>query len=88
MIGSPFSKMKAFFEVNKLQTHWAKRIGLLRSKWSKLNQAPKQEETKEAFLSYKTAHFTSCYTCRRSDACSSNFHHDGKGRQGVAEHNC
>ena len=41
-------------EVNKLRKHWANRMGLLRNKWSKLSQAKKLDNTKEAFRSYQT----------------------------------
>ena len=44
-------------EVNKLRKHWANRMGLLRNKWSKLSQAKKLDNTKEAFLSYQTEIF-------------------------------
>ena len=44
-------------EVNKLRKHWANRMGLLRNKWSKLSQAKKPDNTKEAFRSYQTEIF-------------------------------
>ena len=44
-------------EVNKLRKHWANRMGLLRNKWSKLSQAKKLDNTKEAFRSYQTEIF-------------------------------
>ena len=44
-------------KVNKLRKHWANRMGLLRNKWSKLSQAKKLDNTKEAFRSYQTEIF-------------------------------
>ena len=44
-------------EVYKLKKHWANRMGLLRNKCSKLSQAKKLDNTKEAFHSYQTEIF-------------------------------
>ena len=38
-------------EVNKLRKYWANRMGLLRNEWSKLSQAKKLDNTKEALRS-------------------------------------